>query len=1082
MKGVIMKHIEFLFDLLLFPLFFLNRFAFGERGEGIYKKGYRYHLAPLATVTVTINAGPLHVDNPSVCIESLATSKSSGLVSACFNADGVFTGGPGCQQVLKLRNLSDTPITRSDITVDYSKFIGILDNSCGIDGVDKTGSDCNISSSPDEIVYNPLGSFDAYKAHSVFVGVIAAGGSTSPFDGPITINYDQNGTSYTGTLKKCQVATEPAEDLCYDSVDQLKEGFGICMDFGFMSFGAATGGCGKQINLRNSSDDTIIDPVVSVITTSFFSGSMMDECGIDGTAGNCTQNDVFNGPFMGMNGLIWPRSITYDPMPDFDSNDTHSVYSLSTINMGVFPDTELIGQYIKDGKLYRGEIKPCDSIPNPLTFSLRSDVIDTHIGTNSSLALSYNESTDTTDQNGHIKYIRTMVAGSTQNIEGVHRDENGIATPFIDTTGKGFNYSIIPYLTDENCSKFEANIIDPDTNMQLVIDVPSGYHSATGTMTVPQGIRKKARMIMINVDPTILSEKGQKCILNSSQNGNFARISQCANSEIHYREAFGDEAWHRCAEDNGKPCKSNNHGIADPDDPTYNPLYHNELGCYMCTFNIQPSCSSDDFAIRPDHFDINSTNTDFPNLLRAGEEYNVSLVAYNADGNISADYNVSNVATSFEINTTKLFRDGAEDTSGLLHGRADINTSVAIWIVAGKSSSSSTEPTNAEEVIPVTYDDIGKVTLKIYDKNWSSVDNDDTPKDCNDSHAHTYICGEDANVTFIPHHFTVTGIHLHNHRDGNFTYLSNDLNMSAHVDVIISAVNAQGGVTENFRKDDTHQYYENPVSVDLNVTEWNSSIVPPNRHPLGNSVLKHDIPTAKLLGFGGSDTNGTHTIAWNDSNETQKIMLNYERHINQPVDPFDVNGTDINITVRSTYTDGSKEANITGSGIGDQKATFYYARVRPSRFFYDDVDSNSTKTPISVVVYSEDPTIMPSPQFKMTNEYDWYLNTDHQSSTDGSVNLVPTDSNGTVTTNPSITDGKNEDVTVTANAATRPLIVDINLTGTDPWLIYNPDADEEPAPFYRVRFIGASGWAGHGKTGNVVESNASKKKLRRLEW
>jgi len=71
---------------------------------------------------------------------------------------------------------------------------------------------------------------------------------------------------------------------------------------------------------------------------------------------------------------------------------------------------------------------------------------------------------------------------------------------------------------------------------------------------------------------------------------------------------------------------------------------------------------------------------------------------------------------------------------------------------------------------------------------------------------------------------------------------------------------------------------------------------------------------------------------------------------------------------------------------------------------------------------------------------------------------------------------------VSALVSTRPLTVDINLTGTDPWLIYNPDANAEPAPFYRVRFVGQSGWTGHGRTGNVVESNASKRKLRRLEW
>jgi len=79
--------------------------------------------------------------------------------------------------------------------------------------------------------------------------------------------------------------------------------------------------------------------------------------------------------------------------------------------------------------------------------------------------------------------------------------------------------------------------------------------------------------------------------------------------------------------------------------------------------------------------------------------------------------------------------------------------------------------------------------------------------------------------------------------------------------------------------------------------------------------------------------------------------------------------------------------------------------------------------------------------------------------------------------------GVDNDVIVTAKSGSRPLLVNIELNGTDPWLIYNPDADDKlPDPFYRVRFISPSGWAGYGKTGKVVGSEPSKKKNRRLEW
>jgi hypothetical protein len=62
--------------------------------------------------------------------------------------------------------------------------------------------------------------------------------------------------------------------------------------------------------------------------------------------------------------------------------------------------------------------------------------------------------------------------------------------------------------------------------------------------------------------------------------------------------------------------------------------------------------------------------------------------------------------------------------------------------------------------------------------------------------------------------------------------------------------------------------------------------------------------------------------------------------------------------------------------------------------------------------------------------------------------------------------------------------VDVNLTGTDSWLIYNPNGEVEPAPFYRVRFIGGgmSDWAGYGQTGRVIDTNISRQKSNRLEW
>jgi len=199
--------------------------------------------------------------------------------------------------------------------------------------------------------------------------------------------------------------------------------------------------------------------------------------------------------------------------------------------------------------------------------------------------------------------------------------------------------------------------------------------------------------------------------------------------------------------------------------------------------------------------------------------------------------------------------------------------------------------------------------------------------------------------------------------------------------------------------------------------------------------------------------------------------------MNLPVNPFMLEMIEANIT----DTD-----NVTGKEEDDSNATFYYARVKPSKIFYDDEPAPAATTAITLVVYRDigtsDFSLLFTP-FKPTNEYDWYLSTRHTSA-DGNVTLVSKESTqGSVApTNPTITEGINTNIKITAVSAGRPLIVDINLTGTDPWLIYNPDTNSEPNPFYRVRFIGEGGWAGHGDTRDVVEGNTNIKKNRRLEW
>lgn len=530
-------------------------------------------------------------------------------------------------------------------------------------------------------------------------------------------------------------------------------------------------------------------------------------------------------------------------------------------------------------------------------------------------------------------------------------------------------------------------------------------------------------------------------------------------------------------------------------------VLHDWDTCFQ-TINVpwqRHAYSRNTFSVRPDRFDIASSASGMPNLLRSGQDYNATIHAYQDVLDVDTpDYNVTSAATVLTVTTTKF---NYNDVNATLSMTGETTLAAANFDMSNGVSKYGAVAGN--EVAGFTFSDVGKINIRLEDRIWSAVDNDDTPMNCNSNG--TYICGE-LNVTFIPHHFGVNNIHLRNHRDGNSTYLSNDLNMSAHIDVNISAMNADNEITQNFQQ--ANLYYENPVSVDINVTEWNAT-APSTRHPKGNLVHKHDIPTEEWLGFGGSDASGTHLIPWNETNTTQQLMFNYTRENDQTVNPFTVNGTDINITVQSTYDDPDSSptsAVIVGSGIADRNATFHFARAKVVKDddFYDNITTPTRLTPIKVIVYCD--LFVGCSEFGidtingLTHDNYWWLSWNHNINTqDGNVTLISPPSilsggagnSPTVTTDVNIiSEGKDESILVTRGGDNNlPMTVGINLdtstpTTTSSWLVYNPTSPTyDPIPFYRVRFIGTtSNWTGYGKTGYVVDSNSSRKKNKRLGW
>jgi hypothetical protein len=454
--------------------------------------------------------------------------------------------------------------------------------------------------------------------------------------------------------------------------------------------------------------------------------------------------------------------------------------------------------------------------------------------------------------------------------------------------------------------------------------------------------------------------------------------------------------------------------------------------------------------------------------------------------------------------------------------------------------------------------------MYIADMNWSYVDRDDTLEDCNNSHAHTFICAE-LNATFIPHHFSFAELNITNHAgpDSNFTYVANKRGMpgafisppvrspmAARVVTRIEARNKDDNITQNFREDfGGNLYYENNISVTQSVIIPTIRTLPtdPDAYLYGDEANASKIDN-KRIGFGrtsGTETDdpGTRNIKWDE--DTYPLEFNFKRKINETANPFDVNGSYFSISLVSDYTQNitstGQDPLVKGSRIGDRNtstciapptgsciesnaknnATFYYARTIPSKSFYDsDIGASTVDTPILINIYCN-PAYTTCTDWDInttaaqTINYEWWLALKHvENSTrhDGKITLLvgtvtpsgtaSVSSQNPVTVPPDpaevrITSGGiDQDVDVTATSTNRPMTVNIELVQsidaslpysstspyTDSWLIYNEDLPEPPYPFYKVYFIGASEWAGHGDTGHVVDSNASIKKNRRLGW
>ncbi|WP_345985072.1 hypothetical protein WCX49_10665 [Sulfurimonas sp. HSL-1656] len=908
------------------------------------------------------------------------------------------------------------------------------------------------------------------------------------------------------------------EDLCYGNV----QGIGNkCEKKGYFYYGPNNPHtCEATQEIRNKDTNTSLSSV--------FVYKMYDPTIDNGTCGvgGCTTTNP--APLSLVSGF--GSGYTYDigtlaPETNVTVSDFNSWYSGGEID-----DIILYATYTKDGQDYEGMIPSCPGAGGTIDindFASQVDIVDTVVNT----ADPYTGVIHTKVSNKPNYQMTAVFLGDSNETQSADNTYGGHITE-----NKTVDMYVVYYLSDETCDETVRLMTVPGGNEPVVSIFQAGASTAASnvfTMAYTDSLRAKraARFKYKALDLSKLIIDADIDCPNSSTSGSASGtvtgIPACLTSTSaestpaeRYKEVFGDVAFERCWEAiaNGQPCNSSAIAANVPEP------YNTQYGCLECSLGGIPyTCSSDAFAIRPDHYAISTIDPHYPDLLRSGSDHNMTVYALNYDSAVATlDYNQSGGnGGNIELQQSMYLKTGVLDTTGLLHGTLQWST----WEFDMKNGLSIYPATGATEVAGVKFDDVGRVVIGVQDHEWASVDianaDDSTPEDCSPDGA--YICG-DQNVTYIPHHFDFneTNVTNNNGLPGSFTYLAN-LNeantstyvMAARVDTLVSAKNALDGVTQNFR--DGAEYYENKV--------WLVQAAHDTLHGDAN-VTKIGDPAVDgvLLGFGkDGDENGTKSITWDETDLTQVLRFNFPRKKNAPVNPFIIDGPDYNVSIVSHYTQTAPPVPPAVAGVtydtdayprGDRNATadgrvlFVYGRAHSPRFRVPcDVAGTapcSTEVAKPVKVYYEFYYYVPGsysldantsiPEMnalsddnrRSTDSIKWYINTLH-TATDGNITTTSPAvgalvSDGTYTnvngwTQIPYTYNGNEGYPYKATIRVNPY------NGSNSWLIYNKYNANATRNEFELEFNNKSG----AKTGTdaadvTVDSEGNTNTNRRIQW
>ncbi|MDR1007322.1 MAG: hypothetical protein LBL65_02000 [Campylobacteraceae bacterium] len=491
---------------------------------------------------------------------------------------------------------------------------------------------------------------------------------------------------------------------------------------------------------------------------------------------------------------------------------------------------------------------------------------------------------------------------------------------------------------------------------------------------------------------------------------------------------------------------------------------------YIGSESLKTTCSPDVFAVRPKSFILDGS---FNGKLIGGSNNSGDLKAVD-DGSVKNAQRYNQLGTNIISNATLITPPSCT---------LDLNVSNELDMAVDSF-------TNGKANVNINYQNIGKVDVFITDKKWTSADSAKANTDCivnssTNTHNSQGLLGcdiaMDKEMSFIPNELTAEMV-LGNANNGNFTYLSNDGSMSAHIDTTVKATLHGGAAATNYQKD----CFADNVTYNVEFT---------NDDPLGWDKRSDDFKKRVRFfpnGVTVIDNNG----AQNGSGEfrieqsrfangvADKVRLNFNfgRNASMAENPFRVALADFNVSEL-------KDSDINGSAvISGDNITLFYGRVFinnyeglspiPAEVQYELFCQSCTRDDFDITLSGMN-----------IKDIGWFLNYKHDDSY-GKILYYSPRGKTSVTNIGTASNGVGHIVLESDSAPYQDTVYAVPHS----WLVNDPTNEAASDVSFTVKFLSnGGGWAGMGrvnqnesdkdaKIGKVVDVLSNKREMKKIEW